>query len=232
MNILSKYYIIKRSPPRGYKKIKERRLFGYDNTITNNITKFFNEYKKIELIIFGYFQSPLYFNSYKDEIIDKFKDELFSYELTETIDNKYDYIDFSQTSFIHIRGGDYFIHQNHMFDLKKYYIKSIEYLNNKYNSNLTYVIFTNDNNYTNKIINHIYKQNINFKYLIINEDTLESLYLMTQCGKGGITSNSSFSWWGSYMNEFKNEIVMPKVWYKDNTFYKELYFDNVKIMEI
>jgi hypothetical protein len=48
----------------------------------------------------------------------------------------------------------------------------------------------------------------------VDEDTERSLWLMSLC-RGGIGSNSSFSWWGSYLNRTRDPIILPNRWYND-----------------
>lgn len=230
-NILSKYYIIKKNVPKDHIKLKDNSPFIFNEILLNEIKENLNNNKKINIDINGYFQTYLYFNDFKNDLINDYKNILFNNKLKNNINKKYKELDFNNQIFIHIRGGDYFKHTNHLYDLNNYYIKSIKYFLKKY-ENINFIIFTNDIDYSNKIIKNIKENNIKFNYNILDEDVLESLYLMTLCKKGGIGTNSSYSWWGSYLNIYDNEIILPNVWYKNNNFYKDIYFEKIKIIDI
>ena len=56
---------------------------------------------------------------------------------------------------------------------------------------------------------------------------------MANCQKGCICANSTFSWWGSFLNQTGSKIYMPKTWFKnDINYYDELYFENVHVVDI
>lgn len=50
-------------------------------------------------------------------------------------------------------------------------------------------------------------------YIVIEENELDTLYLMTQCA-GCIVPNSTFSWWGAFLNR-NRPIYLPSKWFND-----------------
>ncbi len=71
------------------------------------------------------------------------------------------------------------------------------------------------------------------KTFIRNEKDYEDLYLMSMCNNN-IIANSTFSWWGAWLNKNQDKIVIaPKTWFGSNYSHlgtKDLYCDGWKII--
>ena len=160
----------------------------------------------------GYWQSELYFKSYAQEIKKIFS---FSKQLNKKnslIANK---IIQNDSVSIHVRRGDYLLQKNnnHNVDLKKYYFKAIENTSKFYNKP-RYFIFTDDPLW----VTENFTLDYSFEVVDINDgaESFLDMYLMSLC-KSNIIANSSFSWWGAWLNNNKDKIVYaPKNWFKDN----------------
>jgi len=164
-------------------------------------------FEKIELnnsnmIIDGFFQSEKYFKEYENEIIELFSPDK---KITDIINSKYNELLSQKITSIHIRRGDYIKYDKHHFvqDID-YFNKGIEILDSKTEK---YLIFSDDINWCKEN----FKGN---KFIFIeNEKDYIELYLMSMCSNN-ITSNSSFSWWGAWLNKNKDKIVIgPKNWF-------------------
>ena len=65
-----------------------------------------------------------------------------------------------------------------------------------------------------KSIETLKKYNCQF---YVNDNELETLYFMAKCRKGGICANSTFSWWGSYLNTNSKKLVtFPNQWFNND----------------
>lgn len=151
--------------------------------------------------ISGFFQSDKFFNKE-----DAYKWFVFKKDIFSNIDKKYENIDFSNTTAIHIRLGDYLLPQNTFYVPRKFYFKNaLELLDHK----KTILVFSND-----KILAEKYLKDIKGNLIFIegNKD-YEDLYLMSKC-RNIICSSSSFSWWAAYLDKFEDKkIIVPKSWF-------------------
>ncbi len=188
-----------------YKKNIFRKL-TYEKCYNENTynEKYFH-YNKINyqknILIDGYFQSEKYFSNHKKDILN-----LFSIDENSNlyINNKYGSILNDETCSIHIRRGDYLNLPNyHPICEKEYYIKAID----KFKSNTKFLIFSDDINWCK---NNLIGNNFIF---IENEFDYIDIWLMSLC-KNNIIANSTFSWWGAWLNKNENKkIISPKKWF-------------------
>jgi len=165
----------------------------------------------------GYFQSEKYFNSIRNSILESFTliNPISSYgvSISEKI------ISLKNTCSIHIRRGDYLNDVNkNIFGTcsLNYYKDAISHIE-KNIPNITFFIFSNDIEWS--------KDNINVKHAVYIDNSSripnEDIYLMSLC-KHNIIANSSFSWWGSWLNTNKHKIVIaPKNWFIDSKLFSE-----------
>lgn len=127
------------------------------------------------------------------------------------------YPDISTKYFIHIRGGDYKGNSFHQLNLTNYYKKCLELCKGN-----NFVIFTNDVHYAKEVLPD---------YPIIQENELDTLLLMSRCA-GCICVNSSFSWWGAFMNR-NRPIYFPAKWWNDPTMDATgLYFPGCNLVDL
>lgn len=104
---------------------------------------------------------------------------------------------------LHVRRTDYLVadHMHFVCD-KHYYDRAISNFGNEY----FYILFTDDKQWCSNEFKHI-------PNIIMNNDTETDLILMSLCDHN-IISNSSYSWWGSWLNENLNKkIIAPNRWY-------------------
>lgn len=151
--------------------------------------------------IHGYFQSEKYFMLHKDEIKDFFKPNK---KILDLIDEKYSELLKQDTLGIHVRRGDYLkFSDKHKVQSKEYYYKSINAVKNYQKL----VVFSDDIKWCKQNFCEI--KNI---FYVENEKDYIELFLMTKM-KNLIISNSSFSWWGAWLNNKAEKIIAPKVWF-------------------
>ena len=171
------------------------------------------------IFIKGYFQNEKYFIDYKKEIIELFQmEESRRKQLTEKYDNLHNMY------FIHIRRGDYLKEYMRDINMNKYYKNCFSL----FKPDANFLVFSDDLTYC-KNLEMLKRKNITF----VDENELNSLYLMSLCYLGGIASNSTFSWWGSYLNPNPNKFVtFPNKWFNNDWYQSDIAWENSNIINI
>lgn len=189
--------------------IKERQ-FNYDGDLVNKIN-FTNNAKYFE----GYWQSEKYFFNIKKTIV---KDlEIKTSINTENIKNA-EFINKSNSVSLHIRRGDYVKDINtqkyHGSCELDYYLKAVEIIAAKI-TEPHFFVFSDEPEWV--------EENFKLKFpatYIKNNDvskSYEDLRLMSLC-KHNIIANSTFSWWGAWLNKNDKKIVIsPEKWFKTDS---------------
>lgn len=161
----------------------------------------------------GFFQSEKYFQDIENELRADFQ---FKNPPDEENQKLIEKIGATNSISLHIRRGDYVKKKRYQnlyaccsFD---YYKRGVEYIQSKY-PNPTLFIFSDDIEWV--------RENLNLPYesIYISHNTgsksYEDMRLMSLC-KYNIIANSSFSWWGAWLNNNKEKIVVaPEKWFND-----------------
>jgi hypothetical protein len=186
-----------------------KRKVVYENGLSfdNNIFQI-----KDNSYLFGYWQDERYFSAVQDELR---KD--LSFKTPPSFRNKALLQQIQETTSvcIHIRRGDYLTDQSTVTSVGicdlPYYYKAIEIIKQKV-KDPTFYIFSDEMEWVKKE----FKIDQHCVYVDHNsqEAAFEDLRLMSAC-KNHILANSSFSWWGAWLSNNKDKVVVaPKVWRK------------------
>jgi hypothetical protein len=115
---------------------------------------------------------------------------------------------------LHIRRGDYVSNSAHGLCDLTYYYKAVQFFIDKYGSNFEIFAFSDDPNWVKNNLELPVK--INFISNNSSKNNYEDLRLMSYC-EHNIIANSSFSWWGAWLNKNpKKYIIAPKKWFANN----------------
>jgi len=163
--------------------------------------------------LMGYWQSEKYFKEYEEQIRSDFTFanplEGFNFEIANKLKN-------CESVSLHVRRGDYVTHKQTTKILNscsiEYYNDAISHIT-KIIPSATFFIFSDEPQWVYKNLK------IPFNNEIICNNYGESSYidmqLMSLC-KHHIISNSTFAWWGAWLNTSRNKVVVaPRKWFLD-----------------
>lgn len=119
-----------------------------------------------------------------------------------------------QSVSIHIRRGDYL--SNQYADgfagvcTQEYYSNAIAYITDRV-KDFHFYVFTDDKDW---VAENFKLENATYVNHNVGSDSWQDMYLMSQC-KHNIIANSSFSWWGAWLNNNPEKIVLaPQKWWR------------------
>jgi hypothetical protein len=144
--------------------------------------------------IIGFFQAERYFDRGKVT-----RWYTFRPESVRAAQESYRHIDLAQCTGIHLRFGDMKANPNYVVLPPRYYARALSRVRHRQHV----LVFSDDTGAARK---HLRGVSGNFLYVEGNED-FEELYLMTRC-RDFVCSMSTFSWWGAWLNEQPDKIVI------------------------
>ncbi|QWC97189.1 alpha-1,2-fucosyltransferase [Polynucleobacter paneuropaeus] len=163
----------------------------------------------------GYWQSEKYFSDIKNIIKNDFT---FKPKLDIDNENMLCKIKSSIAVGLHVRRGDYILNKKaakvmHLCDLE-YYKKAINHFIKRF-QNPKFFIFSDDPGWAFDTFQNFLS---NFEIVTINSgvNSYVDMQLMASCNHN-IIANSSFSWWGAWLNDNPEKIIVsPRKWFFNN----------------
>lgn len=161
----------------------------------------------------GYWQSERYFSDVSDRVRKEFS---FNNPPSGRNDEILDEVAACNAVSFHVRRGDYVAdpatNATHGVCSLDYYYRAIDYIRERV-SNPSFFLFSDEPKWVRK--------NLEFdgSTTVVDHNGpdagCEDLRLMSHC-QHHIIANSSFSWWGAWLNPNRNKIVVaPKRWFAD-----------------
>lgn len=187
----------------------EEKVFGYEDAY-----------------LIGYFQSEKYFSGVHKLIRKQFafKEELITDKAKEYLES----IESGNSISVHIRRGDYvkekFASIYGGICTTEYYQSAMKYMRQNVD-NPKFFLFTNDPEWV--------KENMLEEDCVLVEGNDEStgyidMMLMSRC-KHNIIANSSFSWWGAWLNSYSDKIVVAPSKWLNNTEEEDIFADCMNV---
>ncbi len=178
------------------------------------------DFKKNVIYLHGLWQSAEYFKGYENEI----KNELRVITPVSEIDSAI-ICEMKKTESValHIRRGDFLKKSNNLAVCsEKYFLDAMDYIEKRVEKPVFYA-FSDDIDDVKRSFNF---SNKNVVYVEGKREDFEEFRLMYSA-RHFITSNSTFSWWTSFLGEGGGIVVSPRKWYEDKTDISNLLRDDM-----
>jgi hypothetical protein len=159
----------------------------------------------------GYWHSELYFKKYSEIIRSDFT---INKPIYDSYKPYYELINNCESVSLHVRRGDY-LNNKYVISLGNdnnglYYKNAINEIQKKIKREIVFFVFSDDIIWCKK--NLIFNNKVIFVMPELQND-IDELHLMSHCSHN-IIANSTFSWWGAWLNPNKEKVVIaPKKWF-------------------
>lgn len=168
-----------------------------------------------DIYLDGYWQSPHYFDAIRGILL---KELMLVQPLSPAAQATAQRITSTPSVSLHVRRGDYIKNPRVLKEFgvcsKEYYSKAIEQIATS-TPNATYFIFSDDIEWVKANLA------VGEHAVFVKDPTItdtEELMLMSMCSHN-IIANSSFSWWGAWLNQHPDKIVVaPTPWFNTQMF--------------
>ncbi len=186
----------------------ENRFFWVEDIVKSPCTYQPDVFLTTDCAFVGYWQTEKYFKDIQNTVISKFEFTNVNQELNQFAvalsENEY-------TS-VHVRRGDYLMNPGSYMGIctVDYYLRAIDYIRCM-EPDSRFIFFSDDLKWVKeniKISDAIYCK----KDMFDDYEDWYDMYLMSRCSHN-IIANSSFSWWGAWLNQNAAKIVVaPDKW--------------------
>lgn len=178
-------------------------------------------YEPPGMFLNGYLQSEKYFDKYKKEVKGLFSFPDVVKDRVHKAINKLKDATSKRVVGIHVRRGDYLdnphIHPTCSVAYYKYAMREFP--------DSVFIVATDTPQW---VIENLCSDEV---VLCNSKDELEDMYMLTQCDDV-IMSNSTFAWWGTWLNDNDPKVIVPDVWFGPGgpQDYEDIYCDHWKRM--
>jgi hypothetical protein len=166
------------------------------------------------LLLYGYFQSPKYFQEYESQIFRIMRIK----EIQEKIKQDYSQYFSNESKYkisMHFRLGDYKENPYHPVLSYNYYLNALNMICSLTEIEIQVLYFCEkeDNQIVNETIEKL-KLVHNIEFIKVDDEISDwkQMMIMSLCDIN-IIANSSFSWWGAYFGKKDRIICYPDKWF-------------------
>ena len=182
-------------------------------TMTKGTTQIefdYNEVTREDSVFYdGYWQNENFFKKHRELILQTYSFPMPHDNLNKEVLSK---LECSRAASLHVRRGDYLKDPSWCVCSPLYYERAICKMNDMVNPEL-YLVFSDDIEWTKDNLGGLFgKRDVVFVNWNKGPNSFIDMQLMANCHYN-IIANSSFSWWGAWLNDHADKaVVTPSRW--------------------